>query len=51
MAEPKYKVGDETNFRINGVQAKVEEVVLWDDGVVRYKLERYGGLVKEEEVK
>ena len=46
----KYNVGDETNFLINGVRAKVEEVVDWKDGVIRYKLERYGGLLREEEV-
>ena len=45
--KPKYKVGDETNFLVNGIRAKVERVVEWDDGIILYKLERYGGLVKE----
>ena len=33
--ETKYKVGDETNFFVNGSRGKVEQVVLWDDGYLR----------------
>jgi hypothetical protein len=47
--EPKYKVGDETNFIVCGLGAKVKQVVLWDDGIIRYELEKYGGLVEEDE--
>ena len=44
----KYKVGQTAYLKSH--QGKIEEIVLWDDGIVRYKIQGYGGLVHEEDI-
>lgn len=46
---PKYKVGDKTKMYWGGSALEVEEIVDWKDGIIRYKLRGYGGLVQENE--